>query len=234
MHIRTIAVIGASGGIGSAMAEELRNHYPEARLVLTARSPDRYLSLRGDWLPLDLENEQSITAAAAETGEADIVCVATGMLHEGDLIRPEKTWNAIDPHAMARSFAVNAIGPALVMKHFLPLLSRERRSVMALLSARVGSISDNRLGGWYSYRASKAALNQLIRTASVELARKNSDAVCVGLHPGTVATPLSAPFGGGERLEPHQSASRLVAILQQLSLTDSGKVFDWKGERVPD
>ncbi|MCB1457711.1 MAG: C-factor, partial [Nitratireductor sp.] len=99
---------------------------------------------------------------------------------------------------------------------------------------RVGSISDNRLGGWYSYRASKAALNQMIRTASVELARKNPGALCVGLHPGTVATPLSAPFGSGDRLEPRESASKLVAILQQLQPDDSGKVFDWQGRIVPE
>lgn len=230
----TVVVIGASGGIGSAMVDELRLRFHDARFVLTARATDRPLPSAGEWMRLDLENEQSIIAAARATGEADIVCVATGMLHEGDAIRPEKTWAAIDPHAMARSFAVNAIGPALVMKHFLPLLSRERRSVMALLSARVGSISDNRLGGWYSYRASKAALNQMIRTASVELARKNPGALCVGLHPGTVATPLSAPFGSGDRLEPRESASKLVAILQQLQPEDSGKVFDWQGRIVPE
>ena len=138
---------------------------------------------------------------------------------------------------MARSFAVNAIGPALVAKHVLPLFPRDRRAVFAALSARVGSISDNRLGGWYSYRASKAALNQLIRTLSIELAARRPLAVCVGLHPGTVATPLSRPFQANvaaDRLfTPDEAAHRLLAVIRRLNVADTGKILDHAGLEVP-
>ena len=138
---------------------------------------------------------------------------------------------------LARIFAVNTIGPALVLKHFAPLLPRTGRSVIALLSARVGSISDNRLGGWYGYRASKAALNQLVRTASIEVARSRRDAVIVGLHPGTVETPLSAPFRGnvspGKLFTPRVSAAHLLTAIEGLTPADSGKCFAWDGSEVP-
>ncbi len=136
---------------------------------------------------------------------------------------------------MARAFAVNAIGPALLMKHFLPLLPRQGRSVFATLSARVGSIGDNRLGGWYSYRASKAALNQLMRTAAVELGRRQPAALCVALHPGTVATRLSAPFAkaGLDVQTAEQAADGLLQVIDSLRPGSSGGFFDHRGEAVP-
>ena len=148
---------------------------------------------------LDLALEDTIAAAAARvagTGPVALVIVATGLLHDGGH-QPEKTFKRLDPAFLAKTFQINAIGPALVAKHFLPLLPRRGRAVFAALSARVGSISDNELGGWYGYRASKAALNMLIRTAAIELARTHKEAICVGLHPGTVATGLSGPFQAG-------------------------------------
>jgi NAD(P)-dependent dehydrogenase (short-subunit alcohol dehydrogenase family) len=148
---------------------------------------------------------------------------------------PEKSLRAIEPQAMAQAFAINAIGPALLMKHFLPRLDRTGRAVFATLSARVGSIGDNRIGGWYSYRASKAALNQLVRTASIELARTHPHAICVALHPGTVASALSAPFAksGLNVQTPAEAAARLLAVIDALGSADSGGFIDQNGEIVP-
>ena len=183
--------------------------------------------------PLDLLSEPSIAAAAewaAAQGELRLVLDATGFLHDGRF-RPERSWRELDPAHMAHAFAVNAVGPALLMKHFCPRLPRTGRTVFATLSARVGSIGDNRLGGWYSYRASKAALNQLVRTAAVELRRHNRDAVCVALHPGTVATPLSDPFGkhGLDARPPAEAARDLLAVIDALTPADTGGFRDQGG-----
>lgn len=182
---------------------------------------------------LDITDESSIAATAARIGPVDAVIVATGLLHDGQQA-PEKTYRALDAAALARSFAVNGIGPALVAKHFLPLLPRDRRGVFAALSAKVGSISDNRLGGWYAYRASKAALNQLIRTASIELRRTHPQAICVGLHPGTVDTRLSAPFQRGvpDLFTPERSAAALLEVLDSLTPEQSGRLWAWDGREI--
>ena len=148
---------------------------------------------------------------------------------------PEKKLSQLDPAQLAHSFAVNAIGPALLMKHFLPRLARDGRAVFATLSARVGSIADNRAGGWYGYRASKAALNQLVRTAAIELARTHPRAVCVALHPGTVASALSSPFAksGLDVQSPDLAAERLLTVIDHLTPDQTGGFFDHKGEPVP-
>jgi NAD(P)-dependent dehydrogenase (short-subunit alcohol dehydrogenase family) len=189
---------------------------------------------------LELTDEPSIAEAAAtarELGSVRLVLVATGLLHDPTL-QPEKSWGALDGATLARAFATNAIGPALVAKHFLPLLPREGRSVFAALSARVGSIGDNRLGGWYAYRSSKAALNMLLKTFAIELARRAPAALCVGLHPGTVATRLSEPFrrnvAPDKLFTPAYSAGRLLTVLDALRPEDSGGVFAWDGSRVPE
>jgi NAD(P)-dependent dehydrogenase (short-subunit alcohol dehydrogenase family) len=231
-------VIGASGGIGRALTSALATRADLSSLTAlsrrgTAIGDRRVLSGR-----IDLLDEGSIArAAAACAGKRPrLVICAAGMLHEGP-IQPEKSLRELDPERMARVLAVNTIGPALVIKHFAPLLPRRGRSVIALLSARVGSISDNRLGGWYAYRASKAALNQVVRTASIELARRWPEAIIVGLHPGTVATPLSAPFRGSVSPEklftPEMAAERLLAVIDGLSAEDSGKCLAWNGAEVP-
>ncbi|WP_342452957.1 SDR family oxidoreductase [Pararoseomonas indoligenes] len=176
----------------------------------------------------------SIAAAAGVAGTGlTLVIDATGFLHDAHY-RPEKAIREIDPVHMAHSFAVNAIGPALLMKHFLPRLARDRRAVFATLSARVGSISDNRLGGWVSYRAAKAALNQIVRTASIELARTHRQAVLVALHPGTVETGLSAPFSraGLEVQEPSAAAARLLSVIDALTPDRTGLLIDHRGETV--
>ncbi|WWT17948.1 SDR family oxidoreductase [Pararoseomonas sp. SCSIO 73927] len=179
-------------------------------------------------------DEASIAAAAEAAGTGlTLVIDATGFLHDARH-RPEKAIREIDPAHMAFSFAVNATGPALLMKHFLPRLARDRRAVFATLSARVGSISDNRLGGWVSYRAAKAALNQVVRTASVELARTHRQAVLVALHPGTVETGLSAPFSraGLEVQEPSAAAARLLSVIDGLAPDRTGLLIDHRGETI--
>ena len=185
---------------------------------------------------LDLLSETSIAAAAAfinAQGTPRLIIDATGVL-QSKTIKPEKSWRELDAAQMAEAFAINAIGPALVMKHFLPLLPREGSCVFATLSARVGSIGDNRLGGWYSYRASKAALNQLVRTAAIELNRRAPNAICVALHPGTVDTGLSASFAktGLDVQTPELAAARLLETIAALAVGDSGGFFDYKGETI--
>ena len=222
-------VVGSSGGIGSAL------HH---RLCLQPRFSAVLGLGRRSSPALDLTDEASIAAAArdVEALRADVRLVidASGILH-GDALSPEKSWRDLDAAQMARAFAVNAIGPALLMKHFLPLLPRQGRSVFATLSARVGSIGDNRLGGWYGYRASKAALNQFVRTAAIELSRRQPAALCVALHPGTVATSLSAPFvkAGLDVQTPEQAAGRLLDVIDRLPPGSSGGFFDHRGDSVP-
>ena len=184
---------------------------------------------------LDLLDEASIAAAAAACGSGlTLVIDATGFLHDG-AFQPEKSLRQLDPAHLARSFALNATGPALLMKHFLPLLARDERAVFATLSARVGSISDNRLGGWYAYRASKAALNQLVRTAAVEIARTRPQAICVALHPGTVDTGLSGPFAknGLDVQTPAESAGKLLTVIAGLTTAQTGTLIDQNGTTIP-
>ena len=216
-------VIGAGGGIGAALAEALEQRGDTTRLG------------RGTKPALDLLDESSIANAAETCGTSlHLVIDATGFLH-GAGYAPEKRLADLDPAHLTHQFAINATGPALLMKHFLPRMARVGRAVFATLSARVGSISDNRLGGWYGYRASKAALNQIMRTAAIELARTHPDAVCVALHPGTVATGLSAPFAkaGLDVQTPAEAASRLLAVIDALVPAQSGTFLDQHGRIIP-
>lgn len=235
----TSVVVGASGGLGGAVLARLAQVRPDDRLLALSRRRSDILPPQADWAHLDLTDEASIAAAAeglSAAGGVDLVFVATGQLH-GPGRSPEKSWRSLDPDALMAAFQVNAVGPALVAKHFLPRLARDRRAVFAALSARVGSIGDNRLGGWHGYRASKAALNQMIHTLAIELARQRPQALCVALHPGTVATALSAPFQGGVAQEklftPDFAAERMLAVLDGLTSADSGGFFAWDGASVP-
>ena len=221
-------VFGASGGIGAALLAALKD---------AGRFDTVHGFSRQSAIPIDITDEASIAGAAseaAESGEVRFVIDATGFLH-GQGMAPEKTWRALDADQLAHAFAVNTIGPALLMKHMLPKLPRAGKAVFATLSARVGSIEDNRLGGWYSYRASKAALNQIVRTAAIELSRRAPEALCVALHPGTVATPLSDSFAktGLDVLTPAQSAQHLLSVIDQLGADATGGFFDWRGDQVP-
>ncbi|MFS0770948.1 SDR family NAD(P)-dependent oxidoreductase [Sphingomonas sp. 1P08PE] len=225
--LRSAVVIGASGGIGAALVDALtEEEVPVRGFARSWPGADH----------LDLEREETIAAAAASLCRPpDLVVVATGLLHEGDR-GPEKSMAALDPVWLARQYAVNAIGPALVAKHFLPAMPKTGRCVFAMLSARVGSIGDNRLGGWYGYRAAKAALNQLIRTLSIEERRRNDRSIVVGLHPGTVDTELSRPFSGSVRSDqlfaPDRAAVQLLDVIDGLKAPDSGRLFAWDGAEI--
>ncbi|MDF1719497.1 MAG: SDR family NAD(P)-dependent oxidoreductase [Minwuia sp.] len=226
----TALVIGGTGGIGAAIADALRGPDAPARNVIAT-------SRRGSDA-VDICDEASVAALASRlkslSGDLTLVIDATGFLHD-ETFTPEKTWRHIDPAHMAHAFAVNAIGPALLMKHLLPLLPAQGRSVFATLSARVGSIGDNRLGGWTSYRASKAALNQIVRTTAIELHRRKPDAICVALHPGTVATDLSAPFStdGLDVRDPDTAAEDLLSVIKGLQPSDNGGFLDHNGAYIP-
>lgn len=225
-------VIGASGGIGAALEAVLIEEGAFETVHGFARS-------RSGPQHLDLLDEASIAAAARRVAEGPapgLVIVATGILHAADR-GPEKALRDLDPAWLAEVHAVNAIGPALIAKHFLPIMPKSGRSVFAALSARVGSIGDNRLGGWHGYRSSKAALNMLIRTIAIEEQRRNDRAIVVALHPGTVDTALSRPFQGnvqpGRLFDPERAALQLLDVIEGLKPRDSGKVFDFEGEEVP-
>ncbi|OYW22852.1 MAG: short-chain dehydrogenase [Sphingomonas sp. 12-62-6] len=224
-------IIGASGGIGSAIADALQEEGAFATIHRFGRSMEGTAHI-------DITDEASITAAAALVAKGPaptLIFVATGILHDSTA-GPEKALKELDPAWLARVYAINAIGPAMIAKHFLPIMPKSGRTVFAALSARVGSISDNRLGGWHGYRASKAALNQLIRTIAIEERRRNSSSVVVALHPGTVDTALSKPFQAnvapGHLFDAGRAAVQLLDVLDGLRPTDSGKLFAWDGVEV--
>lgn len=221
-------LVGASGGIGAALVEALDQSGRFDRVVGLGRNTTPELDL------LDERTIERAAASVADAGDLRLVVVASGFLH-GAGRAPEKSWSELDPEALAYAFAINASGPALVMKHLLPLLPRTGKAVFAALSARVGSIGDNRLGGWYAYRASKAALNQLVRTAAIDLRRRRPDALCVALHPGTVDTALSAPFrkDGLALQTPAVAAGRLLGVIDGLGPDQTGHAFDQNGELIP-
>ncbi|MBT9369512.1 SDR family NAD(P)-dependent oxidoreductase [Rhizobium sp. CSW-27] len=216
-------VIGASGGIGSAVASVLEAD-PACGAVLR-------LSRRADGL--DVTREESVAAAAERLdGEFHLIFSATGGLTI-DGVGPEKSLRQISADAMMKQFALNALGTALVTKHFAPKLSRKERALMAFLSARVGSIGDNHLGGWISYRASKAALNQIVRTASIELSRSHPQAVLLALHPGTVATTLSEKYSGNHaRTEPADSAKAMLSVLDGRDAGQTGHFYAYDGQPI--
>lgn len=217
-------VIGASGAIGAAFVCALQEDPRCASVVpVTRASP----------VPWDLRDPASIEAlASALAGPFHLVVDATGVLAL-DGRGPEKRLQDVNAQALAASLAVNAIGPALLLRHLSPLLARAERSMWAKLSARVGSIEDNRKGGWYGYRAAKAALNQLLQTAAIELARQRPLAVVAALQPGTVTSRLSQPFAVEGAMEPHEAVSGLLAVLDALSPTGRAQFVDHAGRRIP-
>jgi NAD(P)-dependent dehydrogenase (short-subunit alcohol dehydrogenase family) len=221
-------VVGASGAIGSALAERIERSGRFAGVLRFSRRAH---------LRLDLLDEATIAAAAQQVGDYPaplrLLINACGFLHDG-ASRPERSWRHLDPVSLAHSFAINAIGPAMLVKHFMPLLACDGKSVFAALSARVGSIGDNRLGGWYGYRASKVALNQILHTAAIELFRSHPQAICIALHPGTVESALSAPFAraGLDVQAPAVAAERLLAVIDALGPDDSGRFVDYRGRSI--
>ncbi len=242
-------VQGASRGIGAALTRALLAREDILGVVATSRTPQESQLLqelalvhgpRLQRVPLDVESPASIERGAMEVAEhcdqqLRVVINAAGLLHD-QAQQPEKRLENVEASALARAFAVNASGPILVARHVIKLFPRDGRSLFASISARVGSIGDNRLGGWYAYRASKAAQNMLTRTLAIELARRLPQCICVGLHPGTVATDLSAPFRSGvpadKLFTPEQSAAALLQVLAGLGPEDSGACFAWDGKRI--
>jgi NAD(P)-dependent dehydrogenase (short-subunit alcohol dehydrogenase family) len=232
-------IIGASGGIGAAFTNNLAGRSDIDAVYALSRSGIQHDNPKVISGKIDLLDEDSVKSAADQVkqgGAPALVIVATGLLSEGDL-QPEKSYRHQELDAFRRIFDINTFGPGIVAKHFLPLMPRSSRAVFAALSARVGSISDNRLGGWHAYRASKAALNMLVRNYAIEQARRNEDFIAVALHPGTVDTGLSKPFQGnvpGKQLfTPDQSADYLLKVIDGLTAEQSGKAFDWAGKEIP-
>jgi NAD(P)-dependent dehydrogenase (short-subunit alcohol dehydrogenase family) len=234
-----VAIVGASGGIGQA-AVQLLSDDPSVGLVHAfSRDATNTRDGKVHRLPIALLDEQSIISAvefAASRAPLDLVFVASGMLHRDSAVQPEKTIQALSMTAMSEVFSVNTIGPALLAKHFLPAMRKTGKTVFVALSARVGSISDNRLGGWVSYRASKAALNMVVKTIAVEQARHRPESIVVSLHPGTVDTALSKPFSAGvsenSLFTPEHSAACLLKVIDGLNVTDSGGFFAWDGAAI--
>ncbi len=234
---RCVCVAGAGGGIGSALCTELSRRFPATTIIRLARYVDDLpeLSVATIDIQVDICDEHSICQAVDEFPDAlppDWLIVATGWLHDADY-RPEKTYRSLDANHLLHAYRINAIGPALLVKHLMPGLNQETGCHVGILSARVGSISDNRLGGWHAYRASKAALNMLIKNYAIEMARKNDRFVIVGLQPGTTDTRLSAPFQRNlpaQQLQsPEFTAAHLVDVMQRLEPQDSGGLFDFLG-----
>lgn len=219
MSMNRALIIGATGGIGSAVASELETGgYDVTRVsrkdgldVTDAPSVDRVLG--------------------AIDGPFDLVFVAIGTLAAGGA--PEKSLDAVEASQMAKVLAVNTIGPALILRHIERLLPRECRSVVGILSARVGSIGDNKIGGWHSYRASKAALNQIVHGAAIEVGRKRKEAVIVALHPGTVETDFTAGYPGHKKVPAQEAAQNLISVMNGLDVSQSGRFFDYSGAAVP-
>jgi NAD(P)-dependent dehydrogenase (short-subunit alcohol dehydrogenase family) len=234
-----VAVIGSSGAIGCALVERLAAEQRVEVVYAASRRPASFDEAKVVPVIIDIEDEQSIAAGAescARDGPLDLVIVATGILHMGDSIQPEKRMLDIEVGSMARVFALNCIGPTIVAKHFLPNMRTDGRSVFAALSARVGSISDNRLGGWTSYRVSKAGLNMALRTLAIEHGRSRPESIVVALHPGTVDSQLSAPFQrrvpAGKLFRPAYAAERLLDVINDLKSEHSGRFFAWDGGEI--
>lgn len=219
-------VIGSSGGIGTAFLQILKAH-PQCACAIGLH--------RASQPAINFEDEASIAAAAEELrpfAPFHLIINAAGVLHTDEWM-PEKKLADLHFAQLQKTFQINTFGPALVLRYFTPLLDKER-GVMAMLSAKVGSIGDNRLGGWYSYRASKAALNMLVKTASIELKRSHPNAVCVAVHPNTVNTPLSKPFRGEQIGRPALGAAEdMLSLLDSLTSNDSGEFFAYNGEHLP-
>lgn len=237
-----VAVFGASGGIGRAFIEHLRHDPAVAHIYAVSRQPgmigvdDPKVSAHG-YDPRDESSLEQLAAVIKQDGPLTLGVSAIGLLHEAASgLEPEKTWRHLAADQLAATYFVNAVVPMLIAKHMLPLLPRDQRAGYAALSARVGSISDNRIGGWYGYRAAKAALNQHLRCAAIELARRYDRAFCIGLHPGTVDTDLSRPFqkqvADNKLFTPAFSTGAMLQVIDRVSAEQSGRLFAYDGEEI--
>lgn len=235
---KNVTIIGASGAIGNAIIEQLSANTNIHSILALSRTEVCFSSPKVQSARLDITDEISIASAAkmaADIGPQDLVFIATGFLHN-DALKPEKAIRELSAESFKQNFAINTIGPALVAKHFLPILRKQNKSVFACLSARVGSISDNQIGGWYAYRASKAALNMVLKNLSIEASRRFKQAIIIGLHPGTVDSGLSKPFqnnvASNKLFTPEYSAQQLLKIIENVTIEDSGQVIAWDGKKI--
>ena len=234
---KNVAIIGASGAIGNAFVEHYSDDQSVNKVFAFSRKKQSYENKKVQSFELDIENQNSIQDAAEKIKENRLnhIIVATGILHSKSF-GPEKSIKDINHESMTKVMSVNTIGPSLVGRYFIPLLTKDTKSVLAFLSARVGSISDNKLGGWYSYRASKTALNQIIKNFSIELKRTNPEAVVLGLQPGTVDSNLSEPFkknvAKGKLFSPEQSMELLLGVIEKVTIEDSGNLVAYDGEII--
>lgn len=235
-----IAVFGSHGGIGEAFVKNIQSNEKVNKIYSFSRSKTHFDNPKVIESQFNIENEDSIKGASDELEpdeKLDMVIIATGLLHNEDGMQPEKSLRDIDKNNFLRSYEVNAVGPALIAKYFANKLNKDRKSVFSAISARVSSISDNYLGGWYAYRASKSALNQILKTLSIEVARRNKQACIIGLHPGTVDTKLSEPFKANVKKDklftPEYASECLLKVMDNVSSEDNGKLFAWDGEEIP-
>lgn len=235
---KNIAIIGSSGTIGSSLTRQLAANYPEATIYALSRHTQNTELENVTHLKVDYDDEsklQSCAEACSSSAPLDLVVVAVGLLHCNKFL-PEKSITQISAEQMQKYLHINTVLPSLMAKHFVPNLNKQSRSVFTVLSARVGSISDNRLGGWYSYRASKAALNMMIKCIAIETERVNKLAIIAGLHPGTVNSPLSKPFQNNipknQVFSPDYASECLHNVIDKLTPEQSGKCFAWDGSEI--
>lgn len=237
--MQNIVIFGASGALGNAFCQTLAARYPAATLHAVSRHTVDFSQNNIISHALGFDDETAIAALLAHIAQAapiDCAIVAIGMLHNAAGLAPEKTFRTIHADALHSAYHINAVIPTLLAKYTLPKLNGNTKSVFAVLSARVGSISDNRLGGWYAYRMAKAALNMAIKTLSIEQRRKNPQAIVVALHPGTVDSRLSQPFqknvAAGKLFCPQYSVNALLKVIDGLSADDTGKIWAWDGQQI--
>lgn len=237
--IKNVAVIGSSGAIGNSISKLLKSEISVESVYNFSRSAISESSEKEKNIYIDIENEDSIIESIKKIPKDikfDLIFVATGILHNDEDIYPEKSIKDISGDKLKKVLMVNTIGPALIGKYFIPFLNKNNKNVFAFLSARVGSISNNKIGGWYSYRASKSALNQIIKNFSIEIKRSNPNSIFVGLQPGTVKSNLSKPFqknvNSNNLFSPDYSAKKLIDVINNLSIEDTGKLFAWDGEEI--
>jgi NAD(P)-dependent dehydrogenase (short-subunit alcohol dehydrogenase family) len=234
----TVIIIGANGGIGRAFLDKFNNDATVSKIYCFSRTAVSVQSDKIETILCDYNNPETLKQGVALL-PSDLVVqkiiVTTGLLYN-DVISPEKSLKALTLEAMQQIFLVNCFGVMLMAQHLIPFLDKNQKSIFAALSARVGSISDNTVGGWYSYRAAKAALNMMLKTLSIEMQRTNKNAIIVGLHPGTVDTNLSNPFkknvSEGKLFTPAYSVDCLLNVLDTLSPQDTGKCFAYDGQEV--
>ena len=232
---KRVVIVGASGAVGAALAEHIQQRYQPEQCWCLSRQTKPENPPSGDWVSVDYFDESDLKDSLQSCSDVDLVVVATGILHSPQL-KPEKALRHLQEDQLLENFRINTVLPSLMMKHLLPKMTRSSASVFAALSARVSSLEDNNLGGWYGYRASKAALNMMIKTASIEQQRTHPNCVVCGLHPGTVESPLSAPFTTNlhhDVFSPQQSADHLLNVIDQLLPQHSGRLLAWDGQLIP-